>query len=51
MSGNNSFETKTPSSDAEKEKECQKNLAGHFTDETNPGFIIPEHLLSTKTHN
>lgn len=38
-----------------KEKECQKNLAGHFSDKTNPGFIIPDlllgHLLCTETHN
>lgn len=34
-----------------KEKECQENLAGHFTDETNPGFINPDLLLCTKTQN
>lgn len=34
-----------------KEKECQENLAGHFTDETNPDFINPDLLLCTKTQN
>lgn len=35
-------------------QKCQENLAGLPTDETNPGFIIPDllqHLLCTKIQN